>query len=178
MHLRSSPNTFASKRRRMKGAKRGSAMKTIAIFMAAAAAMAAMSGSPARSQDACSKNYVACMDHCATKTAKSVQEPCINSCQSNNNRCAEQVYGGRREMDPPGQTAGTRTEGKKALAKEAAPPPRKVDVAPRKAEKNEAPEVRKVDIAPRRKNAAPAPAHEPAQAPAADPAPAQEEPRR
>jgi hypothetical protein len=152
-------------------------MKAITIFVAAAAAMTAVSVSTARSQDACSKEYVACMDHCASKTAKSVQEPCINSCQSNNNRCSERIYSGRREMDPPGQSAGTRNESKKALAKETAPPPRKVDVAPRKAEKDEAPQVRKVDIAPRRKNAAPAPAEEPAAGPAPE-APAQDEPRR
>ena len=148
-------------------------MKAMAMLVAATAAMLAANVSSARSQDACSKDYVACLDVCVTKPTKGIQEPCMNSCQANNNRCSEKVYGGRREVDPPGQSG---PEGKKALAKETAPPPRKVDVAPRNAE---APAVRKVDVPARRKaeaphknrgqDQAPAPAMAPAQEPAAEP---------
>jgi hypothetical protein len=148
-------------------------MKSMAMLVIAAAAALATNTSGARSQDACSKEYVACMDHCVTKPAKSVQEPCMNSCQANNNRCSEKVYGGRREMDPPAQAGA---EGKKALAKETAPPPRKVDVAPRNAE---APGVRKVDMPARRKAEKNRESDAPAMAPVQEPAAAeQDEPRR
>ena len=133
-------------------------MKSMAMLVAATAAVLAVNTSGARSQEACSKEYVACMDYCAQRPTKAVQEPCINSCQTKNNQCSEQVYGSRREINPP-TASQPPVEGKKALAKEAAsPPPRNVDVAPRNTDagaRKADGALRKVDVPPRRKAEAP-----------------------
>jgi hypothetical protein len=129
----------------------------MAILVAAAAAALAANATGAFGQEACSKGYVSCLEACLKQPSKGLQDQCMTSCQGQNNQCAEKVYGARHEVGPPNLPA---REDKKALAKEAAPspPPRKVDVAPRKGEG-----LRKVDLPPRRRLEAPAPA-EPAPA--------------
>jgi hypothetical protein len=143
-------------------------MKSIAMVVAATAAVLAVNTSGALSQEACSKAYVGCMDICAERPTKGMQDTCMNSCQTRNNQCSAEVYGSRRETGP-AMANQPPAEGKKALAKEvASPPPRNVDVAPRKvdagARKAEG-SMRKVDVPPRRKAAAPMPdkGNEPAQ---------------
>ena len=126
-------------------------MKSIAMLVATTAAVLAVNTWGARSQEACSKDYIACMDACAGRPTKGLQDMCMGSCQMKNNQCSEKVYGSRREVSPPGQPP---VEADKALAKQAAPSPRKVDVAPRKSErptlrKVEGPALRKVDGPPR-----------------------------
>jgi hypothetical protein len=130
----------------------------MAILVAAAAAVLAANASGARGQEACAKGYVSCLEACLKQQSKGLQDQCMTSCQSQNNQCAEKIYGSRQEVSPP--TAQARDH-KKALAKEVAPspPPRKVDVAPRKGEG-----LRKVDLPPRRRLEAPA---------VAEPAPAE-----
>jgi hypothetical protein len=132
-------------------------MKSMAMLVAAVAAVLAVNFSDARSQEACSKDYVACMTHCAGRPAKGLQDMCMNTCQLKNNQCAEKIYGSRREVDPPNKP---QADGDKALAKEVAPapPPRKVDVAPRKSER---PSLRKVEGPSLRKVDAPQPEPEP-----------------
>jgi hypothetical protein len=126
-------------------------MKSMAMLVAATAAALAVNTSGALSQGACSKAYAACMSVCVERPSKNLQDTCMNSCQSNNNRCTAEAYGGRRETGPT-VVSQPPAEGKKALAKEAAsPPPRNVDVAPRKAEGS----LRQVDVPPRRKAEAP-----------------------
>ena len=142
-------------------------MKLMTMLVAATAAMLAANVSTARSQEACSKEYGVCVDHCATKVARAQQDACIEACQGKNNRCSEKVFGSRREVGPAGEPAA---DGDKAMAKEAAPPPRKVDIAPRK---TETPAVRKVDVPPRKKAEVPAsPVQGSAQDKAPDKAPA------
>ena len=70
-------------------------MKAIAILPAAAAAMLALSVSLASSQEACVKEYQACMDTCGLKPSKSMQDSCFSGCETKNNVCAERVYGAR-----------------------------------------------------------------------------------
>ena len=137
-------------------------MKVMAMLVAMTAAMLAANVATARSQEACSKEYVTCVDHCATKVARPQQDACIEACQGKNNRCSEKVFGSRREVGPAGEPGA---DGGKAMAKEAAPPPRKVDIVPRK---TETPAVRKVDVPPRKKAEVPA---SPAQDRAQDKAP-------
>ena len=137
-------------------------MKSIAMLVAAAAAVLAVNTSGAHSQDACSKTYVACMDICVARPSQGLQDSCIASCQAKNNQCSEKIYGSRQETNPTRQPP---VEGNKALAKEAAPPPRKVDIDTRKQEgagtrKAERPTLRKVEVPPRRKVEAPAEAQD------------------
>ena len=144
-------------------------MRSIAMLVAATAAVLAVSSLGARSQEACSKDYIACMDTCAGRPTKGLQDMCMGTCQMKNNQCSEKVYGSRREVSPPGQPS---VEADKALAKqEASPPPRQVDVAPRKSErptlrKVEGPALRKVDVPPRGKTEAPDHDRAPAPGPA------------
>ena len=57
-------------------------MKSITIMLAAAAAIAALPSSGALSQqNACSNNYVSCVDTCIKKSAASFQDRCIETCQ-------------------------------------------------------------------------------------------------
>ena len=70
-------------------------MKAIAILSAAAAAMLALNVSVASSQEACVKEYQACMDTCGLKPSKSMQDSCFSGCETKNNMCAERVYGAR-----------------------------------------------------------------------------------
>ena len=70
-------------------------MKAFAILPAVAAAIMALNISTASSQGACQKEYQACMDGCAGRSAKSLQDSCFTSCEGKNNMCAERVYGKR-----------------------------------------------------------------------------------
>ena len=129
-------------------------MKSMAMLVAAAAATLAVSTSAALSQEACSKAYVGCMNVCVERPTQSLQDMCMNSCQTNNNRCSADVYGSRQEVQQVSQPPGP--DGKKALAKESSPPPRKVDVSPRNGEAHKSKAkaegtLRKVDVPARRK---------------------------
>jgi hypothetical protein len=130
-------------------------MKSMVVLVAAAAATLAVNISGAFSQEACSKAYVGCMNVCAERPTQSLQDMCMNSCQTNNNRCSADVYGSRQEVQQVSQPPGPR-DGKKAMAKESSPPPRKVDVTPRDGEAHKSKAkaegtLRKVDVPARRK---------------------------
>ena len=68
-------------------------MKSIALLPAAVAVMLGLSVPTALSQDNCSNAYVGCVEACISKQPKLNQGPCIQTCQVDNNQCAEQVYG-------------------------------------------------------------------------------------
>lgn len=70
-------------------------MRALALVPAALAAMLALQISPAASQQACSKEFQACMNYCGGKGSKNVQAGCYQGCEAKNNLCAEQVYGKR-----------------------------------------------------------------------------------
>jgi len=94
-------------------------MKAIAILPAAAAAMLALSVSLASSQEACVKEYQACMDTCGLKPSKSMQDSCFSGCETKNNVCAERVYGKRPFNGGPSSVAAQKSQAKDALAKDA-----------------------------------------------------------
>ena len=94
-------------------------MKAFAILPAAVAAIMAMNISGASSQAAaCQKEYQACMDGCAGRSAKSLQDSCFVSCEGRNNLCSERVYGKRPFNGTPSTAAAQRAQGQDALAKE------------------------------------------------------------
>jgi len=70
-------------------------MKAMALVPAAVAAILALNINGASSQAACGKEYQACMDSCATRPTKQVQDGCFQGCEAKNNFCAEKVYGRR-----------------------------------------------------------------------------------
>lgn len=45
-------------------------------------------------QDACSKAYVGCVDKCVARPTPQLQEGCMQACQTQNNACYSQVFGG------------------------------------------------------------------------------------
>ncbi|MCX7314513.1 MAG: hypothetical protein NTV56_23100 [Alphaproteobacteria bacterium] len=111
-------------------------MKAIA-FLAATAAILSLQISAASSQGACGKEYQACMDTCATRSAKSMQDRCFQSCEGQNNVCAERVYGKRPFNGAPSNVAAPKAQAKDAMAKEpvvaaerAAPAPEPVAAEP------------------------------------------------
>jgi hypothetical protein len=97
-------------------------MKAFAILPAVAAAIMALNISTASSQGgACQKEYQACMDGCAGRSSKSLQDSCFTSCEGKNNICAERIYGKRPFNGSPSTAAAQKSGAKDALAKEPAP---------------------------------------------------------
>jgi hypothetical protein len=92
-------------------------MKAFAILPAAAAAILALNISTASSQGGCQQEYQACMDSCATRSAKSLQDSCFNTCEGKNNMCAERVYGKKPFSGAPSNVAEQKGSAKNALAK-------------------------------------------------------------
>lgn len=100
-------------------------MKSTTMLVAATAALLAMNATAALSQEACAKGYGSCVNACVAKPIRSLHEPCILACQQKNDECSSQVFGVRRQIDPPQQAAG---QGRDALAKERAPAPKQAPV--------------------------------------------------
>jgi hypothetical protein len=98
-------------------------MKAFAILPAVVAAIMALNISGASSQAACQKEYQTCMDGCAGRSAKSLQDSCFISCEGKNNMCAERVYGKRPFNGSPSTAAAQKSGAKDAMAKEPAQPP-------------------------------------------------------
>ena len=118
-------------------------MKAFVLAPMAALAMLAFGISTASSQPAaCGKDYVACMDSCAGRSSKGIQDSCFKSCESQNNMCSERIYGRRPFNGTPSNAAEQSGQAKEALAKEKAP---------------EAPEPQAAAQAPAPERAAPAP---------------------
>jgi hypothetical protein len=76
-------------------------MKTVLLLLLAMLAIKTTTTTSAVGQEACSKGYIACLDKCVARPTAAMQETCMNSCQTQNNACFSQVYGG------PGPTAVT-----------------------------------------------------------------------
>jgi hypothetical protein len=97
-------------------------MKSITLALAAAAAIVAFQPTGAQSQqNACSNNYVSCVDNCVSKTSKQFQERCIESCQQRNSECNEKIYGARPQQAPV-STAQQPREASEAMARRNAAP--------------------------------------------------------
>lgn len=92
-------------------------MKAIALLPVAAAAMMAFNISTALSQGACMQEYQACMDSCSTRSMKTLQDSCFNSCEGKNNMCAERVFGKRPFSGAPSSVAEQKSPAKDALAR-------------------------------------------------------------
>jgi hypothetical protein len=106
-------------------------MKILALLPATAAVILALGISPASSQQACMKDFQACMDGCTKKSAKAIQDTCFHGCENKNTMCAERVYG-KRPFNGTPQPVAASAEPKDAMAKtepaaepEQAPEPRK-----------------------------------------------------
>ena len=94
-------------------------MKAFAILPAAAAAILTLSISVASSQEVCLKGYQACMDNCGAKPTAQMQDTCIQNCQTNNNMCADRVFGARNgaAVNAPATAAAPAAQAKDAMAK-------------------------------------------------------------
>ena len=92
-------------------------MKAFAILPAAAAAILALNISAASSQGACRQEYQACMNTCAGRSSKTIQESCFNSCEGKNTMCAESVFGKRPFNGAPSSAAAQKGSAKEVLAK-------------------------------------------------------------
>lgn len=95
-------------------------MKAFAILPAAAAAILAIGISTASAQRACQQEYQACMDSCAGRSAKTLQDSCFNTCEGKNNLCAERVYGKKPFNGAPSSVAEQKGQAKNVLAKDKA----------------------------------------------------------
>jgi hypothetical protein len=117
-------------------------MKALAILPAVAAAILSVNISTASSQAACQKEYQACMDGCAGRSAKSLQDSCFTSCQGRNDLCAERVYGKRQFNTGPSSVAAQKPQAKDALAKDEKQPAAAVPEPQAPAPENSAPAPR------------------------------------
>ena len=125
-------------------------MKAFAILSVVATAVLSMNISAASSQGACQQEYTACMDSCATRSSKSMQDTCFNSCEGRNNMCAERIYGKRPLNNAPTTAAAPQSTAKDALAKEPAAAPQAAEPAPQAAEPAPQPEPAAPAARPRR----------------------------
>jgi hypothetical protein len=132
--------------RRLRGHSEDTSMKALSILPVAVAAMMAFGISTASSQGACQQEFQACMDSCATRSAKTLQDRCFNSCESTNNVCAERVYG-KRPFNGTPTTAAAQGQAKDALAKTEKEPAEPREQA---ADQEQAPPAEKPPVAPQR----------------------------
>jgi hypothetical protein len=91
-------------------------MKAMALVPAVVAAILTFNISAASSQQACMKEFQACMDGCTSKPSKAIQDGCFLSCEGKNNVCAERVYGKRPVNGPASAAAEQKEPDKDALA--------------------------------------------------------------
>ncbi len=68
-------------------------MKTVLLLLLAMLAIKTTTMTSATGQDACSKVYVSCLDKCTTRPSKTLQDSCMEMCQSQNNGCFSKVFG-------------------------------------------------------------------------------------
>lgn len=73
-------------------------MKSVMLLLTASLSLFASAA--LADDDACSKKYGACMDHCSSRPA-SVQGTCTQTCESNTNQCYVGVYGPAPANNPP-----------------------------------------------------------------------------
>src|SRR4051812_12350967 len=90
-------------------------MKAMAFVPAAIAAILALNISAASSQQACGKEYQACMDSCSSRGTKLIQTGCFQGCETRNNFCSEKVYG-KRPLNAPAAAAEAKAPARDALA--------------------------------------------------------------
>jgi hypothetical protein len=69
-------------------------MKTVLLLLLAMLAIKTTTTTSATGQEACSKGYIACLDKCVARPTPAMQETCMQTCQTQNNACFSQVYGG------------------------------------------------------------------------------------
>jgi hypothetical protein len=69
-------------------------MRTVLLLLLAVLAVKTIGTTSATAQDACSKPYVACVDKCVTRPSKSLQDTCMEACQTQNKACFSNVFGG------------------------------------------------------------------------------------
>ena len=75
-------------------------MKTVLLLLLAMLAIKTTSATNAVGQDTCQKPYIACMDKCVGRASATLQNSCMEACQTQNTACFSQVLGG----PGPGQT--------------------------------------------------------------------------
>lgn len=75
-------------------------MKSLVMLLAATAAVLALNSDGALSQNACSNEYVGCLDRCVSRP-KSMQDRCMETCQANHGVCSEKIYGTRPANSSP-----------------------------------------------------------------------------
>ena len=69
-------------------------MKTVLLLLLPMLAIKTTTTTNATGQEGCSKGYIACLDKCVGRPTPAMQETCMQTCQTQNNACFSQVYGG------------------------------------------------------------------------------------
>jgi len=92
-------------------------MKAFTILPAVAAAIMALNISAASSQEACQKEFLACMDGCGSRSSKGLQDSCFTSCEGKNTMCSERIYGKRPFKGSPSTAEAQKAQAGDALAK-------------------------------------------------------------
>jgi hypothetical protein len=62
-------------------------MRTVLLLLLAMLAIKTTAVTTASGQDACSKGYTGCVDRCVTRPSQSLQDTCIESCQTQAKAC-------------------------------------------------------------------------------------------
>jgi hypothetical protein len=105
-------------------------MRTALLLLLAMLAVQTTGTTGAMAQDACSKPYVACIDKCVARPSKSLQDTCMEACQTQNNACFSNVFGGpgpgvqtvREATDQPDNAVAAQAEQPAAKAAASAKP--------------------------------------------------------
>jgi len=95
-------------------------MKTVLLLLLAMLATKTTSVTTAVGQNACSKPYIGCMDRCVSRPTATLQNSCIEACQTQNNACFSQMLGapGPAQTIMPAQTIVQEPETAQAAASE------------------------------------------------------------
>src|SRR5262245_65169145 len=72
-------------------------MRTVLLLLLAMLAVKTAAVTAASGQDACSNAYTGCLDKCVARPSKSLQDSCVEACQTQNNACFSKVFGGDRK---------------------------------------------------------------------------------
>jgi hypothetical protein len=98
-------------------------MKTVLLLLLAMLAIETTAVTTASAQAACTKGYTGCMDRCVTRPSPSLQDTCIETCQSQAKACFSEASDGTQTVrqEPAKPENETAAKPERPAAKVAAP---------------------------------------------------------
>ena len=69
-------------------------MKTVLLLLLAMLAIKTTTTTSASGQDVCSNSYISCLDKCVTRPSQTLQDSCMEACQTQNSACYSRQFGG------------------------------------------------------------------------------------